>query len=284
MSCEYLWAFNSHLWQPTKRQLLFALSALCREEIDRINQFRFQDDFKLCLAGRLMIRKCVQLTTQIKWKDILLTRSTKGKPELVNNLKKDENLYFNISHQGDYTVLAASTKVNVGIDIMKHVKPNNTDISSFFKLMKRQFVEQEWSYIHSHEDEFTQLKAFYRLWCLKECYVKATGTGIGPNTASYMRFDIPNKDWLLEGSDMKPCTKSSLYLHGKKLDWTFHEYQLDSKHIVALALDTTASVISPTKVSLLTIEDLLNDAIEYSLADDNWWDMYQTKHKKDNND
>lgn len=283
MSCEYLWAFNSHVWQPTKRQLLLALSALCREEIDRINQFRFQDDFKLCLAGRLMIRKCLQLATQIKWKDILLTRSIKGKPELVNNLEKGENVYFNISHQGDYTVLAASTKVNVGIDIMKNVKPNNTDIPSFFKLMKRQFVDPEWSYIHSHEDEFTRLKAFYRLWCLKESYVKATGIGIGPNTASYMRFDIPNKDWLQKSNESKPCTKSSLYLHDEKQDWTFHEYQLDSKHIVALAYDTIASGLSPTPVSFLSIEELLNDAVEYSPTDDNWWDIYQSKHKKDNN-
>ena len=284
MSCEYLWAFNSHLWQPTKRQIIFALSALCREEIDRINQFRFQDDFKLCLAGRLMIRKCLHLATQIKWNNILLKRSTKGKPELVNNLKKGENIFFNVSHQGDYTVLAASTKVNVGIDIMKHVKPNSTDISSFFKLMKRQFVDPEWSYILSHENEFTQLKAFYRLWCLKESYVKATGTGIGPNTASYMRFDIPNKEWLLEENDNKPCTKSSLYLNDQKQDWIFHEYQLDSKHITAVALDTRTTYLSPMPFSFLSIENLLEDAVELSPTDDNWWNVYQLKHNKDNND
>lgn len=281
MNCEYLWAFNSQLWQPTKRQLVLALSALCKEEINRINQFRFQDDYKLCLSGRLMIRKCLQYVTHIKWNNLLLNRSPKGKPVLLNSLKNSEKVFFNISHQGDFTVLAASTRFNVGIDIMKNVKPNSTDVSSFFKLMKRQFVDPEWSYILSHKCESSQLKAFYRLWCLKESYVKATGTGIGTNTASYMRFDIPDEGLLANENEVKPFTESSLYVNNQKQGWTFHEYQLDDKHIAAIAFDTESADLASTPFSFLSIEELLNDAIEINEPDEKWWDFYLSKHKKD---
>ncbi|XP_066923624.1 L-aminoadipate-semialdehyde dehydrogenase-phosphopantetheinyl transferase-like [Clytia hemisphaerica] len=279
MSCEFLWAFNSHIWQPTKRQVLLALSSLCQEEVDRINQFRFKDDFKLCLAGRLMIRKCIQLATNIKWNEINLARSTKGKPILQNELCGRKKFFFNISHQGDYTVLAASTKINIGIDVMKFVQPNNTDIQSFFKLMKRQFVDSEWSYILSHENEWKNMEAFYRMWCLKESYVKATGTGIGTNTASYMSFDVSDDDWI-EQNNMNVCKSSKLFIGDKPQPWKFQEYQLDNKHILAVALDTLNDTEFDIPFHFVTIEELLTDAVECHPQQDMWWQNFQAKHIK----
>ena len=279
MSCGFLWAFNSHIWQPTKRQVLLALSSLCPEEIDRINQFRFKDDLKLCLAGRLMIRKCIQLASNIKWNEINLARSAKGKPTLQNELNHKRKFFFNISHQGDYTVLAASTKVNIGIDIMKFVTPNNTDIPSFFKLMKRQFVDSEWSYILSHGNEWKNLEAFYRMWCLKESYVKATGTGIGTNTASYMRFNVSDNDWIAQ-NNMKVCKTSKLFIGNEPQPWRFHEYQLDDNHAVAVALDTLNDGDFDIPFGFVTIEELLIDAIEICPQQESWWQNFQSKDMK----
>jgi len=280
MSCEYLWAFNTQLWQPTKRQLLLMLSAVCRNEIERINQFRFKEDFKLCLVGRLMIRKCVQLAIKIKWKDICLSRSEKGKPFLGNLLPSGQNFNFNISHQGDYTVLAASSNTNLGIDIMKYVKPNSTDIPSFFKLMKRQFVDSEWTYILSHKTEWKQLEAFYRMWCLKESYVKAKGIGIGTNSAAYMRFDVSDNMWELMG-DMNICKGSCLFINGYKQKWSFHEYQLDDKHLATVALENMCSDnIKMIPFTCLTVEELIEDAAEICSVDEKWWDNFQKKEEK----
>ena len=58
----------------------------------------------------------------IPYKDIELARTEKGKPYLSNT--GHPYLSFNISHQGDYAVLAADSTFNVGIDVMKIEYPS----------------------------------------------------------------------------------------------------------------------------------------------------------------
>lgn len=275
MRMEIRWAFNALSWKPTKQQLLSALSAVSQEENERIQKFRFQDDYKLCLIGRLMIRHCIKSALGISWKNIKLRRNEKGKPELANILKSDQTFFFNVSHQGNYTVLAASTRQNVGVDVMKVVTPNNTDIPSFFKLMRRQFVEEEWNYIYSSQKEWTQLKAFYRLWCLKESYVKAIGTGIGTNSAEYMMFDINTRSLDIN----RPCYDSVLYVKSIKKDWTFSEYLLDDDHIVAVATGRKEP-ISVERFDILTFDDFTGELEAVIPIDSNWWNVYESKNTK----
>ena len=81
---------------------------------------------KAALAGRLMIRKLVAEKLNIPWGNIRLQRTAKGKPVLAkDSLNPYPNFNFNISHQGDYAVLAAESELQVGIDIMKTSFPGN---------------------------------------------------------------------------------------------------------------------------------------------------------------
>ena len=50
------------------------------------------------------------------------SRTDKGKPYLVNT--GYPSLSFNVSHQGDYTILVADNVHNVGVDIMKIEYPS----------------------------------------------------------------------------------------------------------------------------------------------------------------
>ena len=278
MACsEIRWAFNVFSWNPTKLQILKALSSISMEEVERIQGFRFKEDFKLSLAGRLLIRKCVEKMINIKWADIILARSEKGKPYLVNDIGK-EKFYFNVSHQGDYVVLAASCHNNIGIDIMKHVLPNNSDIASFFKVMRRQFIDDEWAYIYSFSKAWDQLKAFYRLWCLKESYVKAVGVGIGTDSAAYMRFEInTNKIMLIN----KCCSDSVLYLRDKKQPWTFNECLIDDLHMVAVATENSnANHKMQIPFEYVDIDFLLNHENSVTSPEKTWWDNFQKKDTK----
>ena len=274
MGTEIRWAFNALAWKPTKQQLLLALSSISPEENKRVQKFLFKDDYKLGLVGRLLIRKCIHTVLHIPWKEIVLDRSEKGKPKLGNDLQ-ERTFSFNISHQGNYTVLAASTAQNVGIDIMKFVTPNNTDIPSFFKLMKGQFVEGEWKYIHNFENEWTKLKAFYRLWCLKESYVKAVGVGIGSHSAALFNFRINTR--LLDVSD--DCNDSVLYLKNLPQSWTFHECLLDDNHIVAVAMETSESR-DMVKFEHISFDSLIEDAETMLTPVEDWWSIYEQKYVK----
>lgn len=72
------------------------------------------------------MRKLIAEKLFIPWNEIHLQRTSKGKPFLANNIfSVCSNYNFNVSHQGDYAVLAAEPELQVGIDIMKTDLPGN---------------------------------------------------------------------------------------------------------------------------------------------------------------
>ena len=60
----------------------------------------------------------------IPYKDIRLTRTEKGKPILDNNSKRYPSFNFNVSHQGEYAVIAAESEHQVGVDVMQIEYPS----------------------------------------------------------------------------------------------------------------------------------------------------------------
>ncbi|EDL85226.1 aminoadipate-semialdehyde dehydrogenase-phosphopantetheinyl transferase (predicted), isoform CRA_c [Rattus norvegicus] len=115
------WAFSCGTWLPSPAEWLLAVRSIQPEEKERIGQFVFARDAKAALAGRLMIRKLVAEKLNIPWDHIRLQRTSKGKPILAKDtLNPYPNFNFNISHQGDYTVLAAEPELQVGTERKLH--------------------------------------------------------------------------------------------------------------------------------------------------------------------
>ncbi|XP_051635834.1 L-aminoadipate-semialdehyde dehydrogenase-phosphopantetheinyl transferase isoform X5 [Manacus candei] len=159
------WAFPCGAWRPRRREWLLAAQLVQPEEKDRIGQFVFARDAKAALAGRLLMRKLIAEKMCIPWNEVRLQRTSKGKPFLANTIVSiNSNYNFNISHQGDYAVLAAEPELQVGIDIMKTNLPGSSSVPNFFHIMKRQFTETEWDVIKSMSNDWMQLDMFYRHW------------------------------------------------------------------------------------------------------------------------
>ncbi|XP_034081526.1 L-aminoadipate-semialdehyde dehydrogenase-phosphopantetheinyl transferase isoform X2 [Gymnodraco acuticeps] len=182
------WAFLCGSWRPSRSEWILANRCIQREERDRIRQFVFAKDAKSAMAGRLLLRRFVCERMGIPWSEIRLERSPRGKPYLAAPLKvrsdsgtEPPSWSFNLSHQGDYAVLAAEQGGQVGVDIMKNTMPGTSSVPEFFRIMTRQFTAYEWSVIQSAGSEHLQLAAFYRHWALKESFIKAIGTGLGFN-------------------------------------------------------------------------------------------------------
>lgn len=86
-----------------------------------------------------------------------------GKPRLT----QPEGLFFNLSHSGEWTV-AAFSDGEVGVDIQR-VKPIDMRLAEkFFAEEERQAIAQSGS----------AQALFFRLWTVKESYLKALGTGL----------------------------------------------------------------------------------------------------------
>lgn len=268
------WAFNNQNWQPTEQDILLASSLIQPEEKDRISRFVFLDDAKSSLIGRLMLRKFIQKVTDLSNNDICLIRDSRGKPVLSGFNGKSP--FFNVSHQGDYVVLAGDTTNKIGVDIMKIEPPANKNIPEFFRLMTRQFSNKEWETIKSYDTEMKQVASFYRHWCLKESYVKNIGVGITVKLSD-ISFEIHS-----ELSVEKIVTDSVLVEKNIiKKDWLFEETLLDDKHAVAVATELKEKTdLSPVKFDLVTFEDLVCGAEALFDPDVNFKDCFLRKQIK----
>lgn len=98
-----------------------------------------------------------------------LTFNKYNKPYL-----KNRNIYFNISHDKNTTVLVTSDK-EIGVDIEYY-----TYKESVMKKYYNEFEQQETINSNNKEYEFT------RIWVMKEAFVKMKGQGIS--------YDLQNVD------------------------------------------------------------------------------------------
>merc|ERR1711874_938751 len=117
-----------------KYEWMQCLSFIQKEEKERIGKFVFKKDAKSSMAGRLMLRKLASDKLGLSWVSAEFSRTEKGRPFLRNKLTGELcNVDFNISHQGDWVVLAAELDAKVGIDIMKLEYAGGKNVQDFFQ-------------------------------------------------------------------------------------------------------------------------------------------------------
>lgn len=117
-------------------------------------------DAQASLAGKLLLR---QLLTELQLPGTLddLYLELKERPAIHSGFD------FNISHSGEYVLVALSTYSRVGIDVEKH-RPLDPG------LFRKYFSEAEWAQL----DPADPLPAFFRLWSIKEAAIKCDGRGV----------------------------------------------------------------------------------------------------------
>ena len=236
-------------WTPGKTQTESLLRRLCSQESDRIRKFRFPIDALRSLVGRLLIRKCIEEGFGIcasidSQRDVgnFLSRTKSNKPVL--DLRKldiplrKRRFNFNVSHHGDWVTSAWHYDHVVGIDVMKYEKPRGCNsLQEYFDLMKKSFTGFEWKLIRFGTgykknllalSEEKQLVVFYRLWALKESFIKAVGIGLG--------IDLLRLEFFFD-DDVEPYQARTAYL---RLDgrvasqWAFEIFEPDAQHCIVV--------------------------------------------------
>ena len=150
-----------------------AKSRLPQSLISKIDSFRFSADKQRSLIGGLIVRQFYAKELKIDPFQLEFEYNEHEKPALKNYPKA----HFNISHSGDYVVVAFSD-CSVGIDIEKN-KGNR------LKVAKRFFTREELDDLFAFSVEKEQIEYFYQLWTLKESYMKAIGKGISMSLSSF---------------------------------------------------------------------------------------------------
>ena len=137
-----------------------------QQRADRFMQLADRDRF---VAGRGLLRWLAgQLTGTLPLK-IQLETGPYGKPELKNTEGSPVNWHVNVSHAGEWVLLAFGN-VPVGIDV-EWINPN----WPYEDLIPTTFNPEDQASLVASADPRT---LFYRFWTRKESLLKATGQGL----------------------------------------------------------------------------------------------------------
>lgn len=127
-----------------------------REKIDRA---RFDGDKRLLLGAGILLEKALG-----EYGTENISALEHGKPYIP-----DCPLHFSVSHSGNIAMLALAD-CEVGCDVQ--------EIKTFsLKTAQRFFSADEYKML-KETDGVEQTRLFFRLWALKESYIKATGRGL----------------------------------------------------------------------------------------------------------
>jgi 4'-phosphopantetheinyl transferase len=130
------WAFNASEWKPTTEEFEKLVNELVPEEEERkrIGRYRFEKDRIASLIGRLLIRKLLQhvrrglvasASASSFYLDTKFNRTPEGKPYLLRTEELEGfstlplRWNFNISHHGDWVVIASDPERIIGVDVSK---------------------------------------------------------------------------------------------------------------------------------------------------------------------
>ena len=173
-----------------------ALKLLTEERRRKYLKLRNEKARRECLAAGLLLRKVLE----IHGVDLKTVHTNDdGKPEA-------EGICFNLSHSGNVVICAAS-KDNVGCDIEK--------IGSAPKrVAERFFCEDEIDWIESFANE-DKNREFFRIWTMKESYLKMTGEGLRTALNSFRVF--PDILKISREGNMQPCLMKEYKYSGSQI-------------------------------------------------------------------
>lgn len=164
---------NSPISQDDFQRLLQHVS---EERKARILRYRQYEDACRSLAGDLLIRHALQKSFGLCDSDLRFGKSRHGKPILLSH----PEYHFNLSHSGNHIVAGVGLlPLGVDVEIVRSID---------FKVAKRFFSEEEYLFI-THQPFDDGLWSFFKLWTLKESFVKAIGSGLRIPLNSY-RFEF----------------------------------------------------------------------------------------------
>ncbi len=192
------------------------MPAYRREKIDR---YKFDNDKRLSLGAGVLLMKAVE-AEGYSFDTLEISLSKFGKPEIMNY----KNIQFNLSHSKS-RVMCAISENSIGCDV--ELKKN-----ADFKIVQRFFANSEVEFLKQENNKPEFSNDFFRIWTLKESYVKAKGMG----------FYIPFDSFAVDISSKKP------YLEDENIRdlCQFHEFDIEEEYKYSCcSISTNEEIIVP---------------------------------------
>lgn len=206
------------------------LPYVSKERRLHIERFHFEMDKKRSLFAELLLRYILNRHFSIADTELNFEKNKYGKPILSDY----QDIFFNYSHSGSW-VLCAVGGEPVGVDV-EVIKAKDLDIA------KRFFTSEEYRWLQS-VDEKKRDECFYRLWTLKESYIKAEGKGLS----------IPLDSFSFHMGDSIELSMN----HNIVDKYKFWNEKLDQDHMAALCYSGSAIDHRDIRINKISYEELL---------------------------
>ncbi|MBB6019620.1 4'-phosphopantetheinyl transferase [Paenibacillus sp. JGP012] len=213
------------------------LSSVSEERRVQAARFIHQADAYRSVLGEVLTRVTLSELTGLPRKELSFSRNAYGKPCLM----QDPKVQFNVSHSGDWVALISGGTDELGVDVEK-ISPIDLQIAERF------FSPQENTYLAAMPAD-QQLNTFYRLWTLKESYIKAIGMGLSMPLNSFAI--LPN---ILEHGELDWSCKQD----GQSVPHRFYSHPLDEQHMLA---SCAAEGELPAQPEIVTVESLCAELV-----------------------
>lgn len=169
------------IWQyPLNQEVEDAFNILNDEEKTRAKRFYFNKHQRRFIISHAILRLILARYLQNKNPNsIEFSKNKYNKPELKNN---PSNLQFNLSHSGEWALLAVGQEYPLGVDI--EIFSNR----EYIDLAKTAFSKSEILALEKTNKKALAL-TFFRIWSQKEAFIKACGLGLSYPT---QKFSVPH--------------------------------------------------------------------------------------------
>ena len=156
-------------------------SLISEEELSKYRSIKHQKSQQSYLVAHAMLRSVLSGYVDRPVLDWQFVRGEHGKPALFLSDGLPD-IRFNLTHTDGLTACVVSLPGDCGIDVERH-----DTVHSFEAVSQRMFADEECRFLADHDFDPAM---FYRLWTLREAYVKALGLGlVGSTKDFYFQFD-----------------------------------------------------------------------------------------------
>lgn len=203
-----------HIWRIKTSEFSSELDRfklqLTSVETEKILRYKSASNQQTRITSRAVLKILLGRYLSVDPLEISFKSDQQKKP-ILNNFNP-ESLHFNVSHSGDWILIAIDTNP-IGVDL------EYTDASfTYQNLLDFSFNAEEKEHIQTSN---LPHQNFYKLWTRKEALLKATGKGLIDELAL-----IPS----LDGNHLNPN-----HLTNSVESWKIISFNVDENHIASTA-------------------------------------------------
>jgi len=218
LSGAYVWVLDTGL--ASAADLQRAEAVLSPDELSRLRWFRREADRRAYLLAHWLARCVLAQAAECAPQELCFANGPHGRP-CVAAPPQAASLAFNLSHSARWVGVIVSGLGPIGLDI-ERVDPAIDPLDMAARILT--LAETDALQALSPGERSAR---FFRLWTLKEAYLKARGLGLAGDPASFS-FELPENGTAI----FRPPPEDAI-------PWRFHAAVLDDRHYLAACYPAT---------------------------------------------